>query len=152
MDQDYRARLDAALANLASLNEIVAEMMNALRGLGVGDDEFAKLVHVTLRDASWRLGFEFRGERGVPAGEFGGAQHAQAPTGSAWNPSWYDRLLAGGHPQEWPTDPYAANIPRISGRAVCRCDRDPQPHVPWPGCPPTGRHHAPPARQGGSDG
>ena len=50
-------------ANLASLNEIVSQMMAALVEHGIGDSDFAGLVRTTLRDHSWALGFDFEGER-----------------------------------------------------------------------------------------
>jgi hypothetical protein len=53
---------DPVGANLASLNEIIAEMMQALADHGVGEQEFADLVRVTLRDHSHSLGWAFQGE------------------------------------------------------------------------------------------
>jgi hypothetical protein len=50
---------DAVKANLASLNEIIAE----LTAVVAEDPEFAELVRTTLRNHSWSLGFEFQGER-----------------------------------------------------------------------------------------
>jgi hypothetical protein len=51
-------------ANLASLNEVVTEMVTALAKEGIGDAEFAEVVRTTLRDHSWALGFEFQGQSG----------------------------------------------------------------------------------------
>lgn len=48
----------AMAANLASLNEIVAE----LTAVVAGDPDFAQLVRNTLRDHSHKLGFQFQGE------------------------------------------------------------------------------------------
>ena len=45
-------------ANLASLNEVLAEMAAQF-----GDASFGSTVRDTLRDHSWALGFEFQGER-----------------------------------------------------------------------------------------
>lgn len=63
-----RAEIDLDLpvikANLASLNEIVAELVDAVSD----DPEFAQLTRDKLRDHSWALGYEFQGEAG-PAGE-----------------------------------------------------------------------------------
>lgn len=50
----------AIRANLASLNEIIAEMVVVT----ADDADFIRLVHDTLRDHSWALGYSFRGERG----------------------------------------------------------------------------------------
>lgn len=49
-------------ANLASINEILAEMVSAAAA-----PEFAEVAVTTLRDHSWRLGFTFQGAR-PPAG------------------------------------------------------------------------------------
>lgn len=57
--------LEAIRGNLASLNEIVTEMVQALSDHGVGDQPFATLVREQLRDASWNLGYQFQGQ-GVP--------------------------------------------------------------------------------------
>lgn len=48
----------AIAANLASLNEIVAEMTAVVSG----DPEFIALVRRTLRDHSHALGFKFEGD------------------------------------------------------------------------------------------
>jgi hypothetical protein len=51
------------LSNLVSLNEIISA---AFSGWALGekpDEHFAQLVNDTLRDHSWRLGFEFNGSR-----------------------------------------------------------------------------------------
>ena len=53
--------LDAIRKNLASLNEIMAEMVAAVSP----DPEFVTMVRGVLRDHNWELGFEFQGERGV---------------------------------------------------------------------------------------
>ncbi len=51
--------------NLASLNEIIAEMVFV-----VGKDQgFNEMVRNTLRDHSWSLGFEFQGQRAPVAWE-----------------------------------------------------------------------------------
>jgi hypothetical protein len=47
-------------ANLASLNEIVTELVQA----GSPDPEFQRLVRDLLRDHSWALGVPFQGEAG----------------------------------------------------------------------------------------
>jgi len=49
-------------SNLASLNELVAELVGALADRGISDPEFADMVRRIFRDHSHRLGFEFRGE------------------------------------------------------------------------------------------
>lgn len=56
------AGIRAIKANLASLNEIVAEL--AQRVAGASDSEFVELVAGILKGHSFDLGFEFRGERG----------------------------------------------------------------------------------------
>lgn len=56
------------VANLASLNEIIAELTAVVSV----DKSFTELVQDQLRDHSWALGCEFRDER-PPAG---------------WEPSW----------------------------------------------------------------
>ena len=56
------ANEDEVAKNLASLNELVTEMMFALAEHGVGDIEFARMARSTLRDHSWALGFDFQGE------------------------------------------------------------------------------------------
>jgi hypothetical protein len=48
--------LEEIKANLASLNEIVAELAS------VYDAGFNLVVRETLRNHSWRLGYEFQGE------------------------------------------------------------------------------------------
>lgn len=53
-------------ANLASLNEIIAEVTQALADHGLAETEFAKVTRNTLREHSHALGFEFAGEP-VPA-------------------------------------------------------------------------------------
>jgi hypothetical protein len=50
-------------ANLASLNELVAEIVDEMTVRGIGDREFADLVTRTLREHTWSLGFEFREQR-----------------------------------------------------------------------------------------
>jgi hypothetical protein len=50
--------VDAIAANLASLNEIIAEMTAVVSD----DPEFAALVRETLRDHSHALGFSFMGD------------------------------------------------------------------------------------------
>lgn len=47
-------------ANLASLNEVVTELVAA----SSPDPEYRRLVRDLLRDHSWSLGIEFQGERG----------------------------------------------------------------------------------------
>lgn len=51
------------IRNLASLNEVVTALWS---GYALGekpDTQYVKLVSDTLRDHSWRLGFEFNGSR-----------------------------------------------------------------------------------------
>jgi hypothetical protein len=64
--------LEAAKANLASLNEIVVEL--AQRVAGASDSEFVELVLSTLRGHSFDLGFEFQGERGPSSYEVPGCE------------------------------------------------------------------------------
>ncbi len=45
-------------ANLASLNEIMAEMVAAVST----DPDFVVMTRDVLRDHSWSLGFEFQGQ------------------------------------------------------------------------------------------
>lgn len=59
---------DRVAANLASLNELCAEMITALAGHGVSDEGFADMTQTVLRDHTWALGFEFQGVR-PPGGE-----------------------------------------------------------------------------------
>lgn len=61
-ERDQKGR-DPVAANLASLNEIIAEMTQALAQHGMTDIPFARMVRETLRDHSFALGFEFQGER-----------------------------------------------------------------------------------------
>lgn len=77
---------DPVAANLASLNEIVAEMTQALVGLGVGDQGFADLVRGTLRDHTHALGFEFQGDGGARS-----AGHAEAGDVSACLAAMHER-------------------------------------------------------------
>lgn len=58
-DADH-ATADAVRANLASLNEIMAEMT----AVASDDPDFATLVRDLLRDHSHALGFEFQGDGG----------------------------------------------------------------------------------------
>lgn len=48
----------AILDNLASLNEIMAELVTFMSP----DPEFAAMTVGVLRDHSWRLGYEFQGQ------------------------------------------------------------------------------------------
>jgi hypothetical protein len=50
--------LDEIRANLASLNEIIAEMTAVVST----DPEFTGMVRGVLRDHSWKLGFSFQGQ------------------------------------------------------------------------------------------
>jgi hypothetical protein len=52
------ASLDGIKANLASLNEIIAEMTAAVSH----EAEFTEMVRGVLRDHSWKLGFTFQGQ------------------------------------------------------------------------------------------
>jgi len=61
--QMTRPTLDQVMANLASLNEIAAELVDAVSD----DPEFAEMTRTVLKDHSWQFGFEFQGER-PPAG------------------------------------------------------------------------------------
>jgi hypothetical protein len=60
--------LQRVAANLASLNEIIAELVTA----GCDDPGFAQMTRDLLRDHSWSLGFQFQGQ--------------QAP--ADWTPWW----------------------------------------------------------------
>ncbi len=51
------------LANLASLNEIIAQLALTISHGWTPDPEMTKLIISTLRDHTWRLGFEFEGQR-----------------------------------------------------------------------------------------
>lgn len=51
-------------ANLASLNEVVAELAQA-RAITEDQQEWADVVCRSLREHSWSLGFEFQGQRGL---------------------------------------------------------------------------------------
>jgi hypothetical protein len=51
--------LDAVRRNLASLNEIIAEMTAKVSD----DPAFTAMTRDILRDHSWELGYEFQGER-----------------------------------------------------------------------------------------
>jgi hypothetical protein len=71
------ADIAAIKANLASLNEVVAELV----ATHSNDLEFTNLVRGTLRQHSFDLGFEFQGERGPSSydpvmGELGGRDFA----------------------------------------------------------------------------
>jgi hypothetical protein len=57
--------LDAVKRNLASLNEIIAEMTAKVSD----DPAFTAMTRDILRDHSWELGYEFQGER--PPADFG---------------------------------------------------------------------------------
>jgi hypothetical protein len=61
-ESDYT---DMMLRNLASINEILTEVVQALvvESNVSADQEFADLVRNTLRDHTYALGFEFQGER-----------------------------------------------------------------------------------------
>lgn len=54
------ARLEAAFANLASLNDIIAEMTARVSD----DPEFTAMVRELLRGHSRALGFQFQGDEG----------------------------------------------------------------------------------------
>ena len=56
---DTYQRLALVSANLASLNEIIAEMTAVVSK----DPDFITIVRGVLRDHSWSLGFEFHGQR-----------------------------------------------------------------------------------------
>lgn len=56
------ADLRQLAANLASLNEIVAEMVTALAERGVSDGGYAAVARSVLRDHSHALGFDFQCE------------------------------------------------------------------------------------------
>jgi hypothetical protein len=78
-ERESMAQLAAVKANLASLNEIVAEL--AQRVAGASDSEFVELVLGILKGHSFDLGFEFQGERGPSSydpviGELGGRDFA----------------------------------------------------------------------------
>lgn len=60
---DGFTRLARISANLASLNEIIAEMTAVVSD----DPAFITMVNGVLRDHSWSLGFEFHGQT-PPAG------------------------------------------------------------------------------------
>ena len=64
---ELRTFKDHVAANLASLNEIMAELVEQAIQIGV-EPQFARMTRGKLRDHSWALGYEFQGERG-PAGE-----------------------------------------------------------------------------------
>lgn len=51
--------LDVIKANLASLNEIVNELISGLSQ----DPTFVQLAHDTLRDANWLLGYDFNDQK-----------------------------------------------------------------------------------------
>lgn len=57
--------LEKLAANLASLNEIVTELVRASADGMRADPEFAVLVRDTLREHSRALGYVFQGERGT---------------------------------------------------------------------------------------
>ena len=56
---------DKIAANLASLNELAAELTAAVSD----DPEFVQMTRTTLRDHSWSLGYEFQGERPLVLGK-----------------------------------------------------------------------------------
>jgi hypothetical protein len=56
----------AVMANLASLNEIVTELVQASADGTRAEPEFAELVRDTLRQHTHALGFRFQGE--IPPG------------------------------------------------------------------------------------
>lgn len=60
----------AVAANLASLNEIITEMVQASADGTRADTEFAALIRDVLRQHSHSLGFKFQGESppGAPTG------------------------------------------------------------------------------------
>lgn len=57
---------DVFAANLASLNEIIAEMAQAMAMGFRPDQEFVGLVREQLRDHSWSLGYAFNGQEAPP--------------------------------------------------------------------------------------
>lgn len=60
--RSQQAEVPAAVAeNLASLNELLAEVVQAIAAHGWTDDEFAQTARGVLCAASHRLGFEFSG-------------------------------------------------------------------------------------------
>jgi hypothetical protein len=65
---DLTSGAEAIKANLASLNEIIAEI--TARIAGDTDPEFAALARGILRGHSFALGFEFQGERGAPSADY----------------------------------------------------------------------------------
>jgi hypothetical protein len=52
------SQLETISANLASLNEIVMELVDHVSD----DPEFRTVVRDVLRQATWNLGFEFQGQ------------------------------------------------------------------------------------------
>ncbi|SRR6266487_1922198 len=58
----YDKTTRAVAANLASLNEVLAEVVQALADHGWSDPEFAGLARRQLRDHSRALGYQFQGE------------------------------------------------------------------------------------------
>jgi hypothetical protein len=71
---------DVCAANLASLNEIIAEMVQAMHMGTRPDGDFVALVGEELREHTWSLGYAFRGQ--------------EAP------PEWYERREEELHPRD----------------------------------------------------
>jgi hypothetical protein len=80
--------------NLASLNEIVAEMVTAT----ADDHEFAELVRNTLRDHSWAMGFEFQGQR--PPADPEPQSHIRAQDRPGWDEAVREAKPAA-KPRKW---------------------------------------------------
>lgn len=66
-ETDSYSESEDVTKNLASLNEIVAELVTAISD----DPDFIELTRGVLREHSWKLGFSFQGEQ--PSREFYGA-------------------------------------------------------------------------------
>ena len=64
--------LPLVAANLASLNEITAEIAQALAENGMAEQRWADVVRNSMREHCWSLGFEFQGqhEPGSDGGEW----------------------------------------------------------------------------------